>query len=166
MVTSSSSYLVAPKYSKTSFRCSQTDNLRLRITVEHWMTENSDECNEAIGNFAEDWSERPELPEAIDGSTIDEFASANDGFATPGELKNKDTTADIVPSTSESGHEEKIDDPLPTSSEEIGALTLVQSMDMEGCGSRQCGEVHAVTGSEVSQAEEAISCEIKVVSST
>lgn len=100
-------------------------------------SENSDECNEAIADIAEVWSELSKFPEAVDGSTVDEFVSADDDVATTGELENEDYIADIVPSTSESRHNDQSnDDPLPTSSEVIGALALVRRFcaNVEGCG--------------------------------
>lgn len=60
--------------------------------------------------------------------------SADDDVRTSGELENEDYIADIVPSTSDSGHNDQ-SDPLPTSSEVIGALALVQRFcaKVEGC---------------------------------
>ncbi|KAH6933369.1 hypothetical protein HPB50_014469 [Hyalomma asiaticum] len=86
---------------------------------------------------AEVWSELAEFPGAIDGSTFDEFVSANDDVAIMGQLQDEDYVADVVPTTSQSDSNKEIDDgPWPTSSEVISALALVRRycMNMEGCG--------------------------------
>lgn len=82
---------------------------------------------------------------AFDQSTVDEFVSVDGGIATTGEPGN------IVPSTSEGGHNgESNDNPLPRSFEVIGSLALVRALLRE-FGKlqpqllrlfRQCGEVH------------------------
>ncbi|KAL1469821.1 hypothetical protein MTO96_040853, partial [Rhipicephalus appendiculatus] len=108
------SFFVADVTNETIRKCSR----RASFHVPGDDSENSDECNEAIAGVAEVWSELSKFPEAVDGSTVDEFVSADDDVATTGELENEDYIADIVPSTSESGHNDQSnDDPLPTSSE-------------------------------------------------
>ncbi|KAH6947424.1 hypothetical protein HPB50_018911 [Hyalomma asiaticum] len=81
-------------------------------------------------------SELAEFPGAIDGSTFDEFVSADDVTIT-GQLQDEDYVPDVVPTTSQSGSNKEIDDgPLPTSSEVISALALDRRycVNMEGCG--------------------------------
>ncbi|KAH6930769.1 hypothetical protein HPB50_018074 [Hyalomma asiaticum] len=80
---------------------------------------------------AEVWSELAEFPAAIDGSTFDEFVSADDDVAIMGQLQDEDYVADVVPTTSQSDSNKEIDDgPLPTSSEVISALALVRRPEM------------------------------------
>ncbi|KAH6948239.1 hypothetical protein HPB50_023287 [Hyalomma asiaticum] len=77
------------------------------------------------------------FPGAIDGSTFDEFVSADDDVAIMGQLQDEDYIADVVPTMSQSDSNKEIDDgPLPTSSEVISALALVRRycVNMEGCG--------------------------------
>ncbi|KAH6935295.1 hypothetical protein HPB50_005030 [Hyalomma asiaticum] len=86
---------------------------------------------------SEVWSELAEFPGAIDGSTFDEFVSADDDVAIMGQLQDEDYVADVVPITSQSDCNKEIDDGLlPTSSKVISALALVRRycVNMEGCG--------------------------------
>ncbi|KAH6931720.1 hypothetical protein HPB50_027312 [Hyalomma asiaticum] len=92
---------------------------------------------DTAGVSAEVWSELAEFLGAIDGSTFDEFVSADDDVAIMGQLQDEDYVAGVVPTTSQSDSNKEIDDgPLPTSSEVISALALVQRycVNMEGCG--------------------------------
>ncbi|KAH6942676.1 hypothetical protein HPB50_009227 [Hyalomma asiaticum] len=92
---------------------------------------------ENAGVSAEVWSELAEFPGAINGSTFDEFVSADDDVAIMAQLQDKNYVADVVPPMSQSDSNKEIDDgPLPTSSEVISALALVwrYCVNMEGCG--------------------------------
>ncbi|KAH6946172.1 hypothetical protein HPB50_011986 [Hyalomma asiaticum] len=62
------------------------------------------------GVSAEVWSELAEFPGAIDGSTFDEFVSADDDVAIMGQLQDEHYVADVVPTTSQSDCNEEIDD--------------------------------------------------------
>ncbi|KAH8033728.1 hypothetical protein HPB51_015717 [Rhipicephalus microplus] len=89
-------------------------------------TPNSDSTEDTAGVFAEVWNELAEFPGAIDGSTFDEFVSADD-VPIMGQLQDADYIADVVPTTNQSDSNVEIDDdPLPTSSEVISALALVR----------------------------------------
>ncbi|KAH6925105.1 hypothetical protein HPB50_001017 [Hyalomma asiaticum] len=99
---------------------------------------NSDGSTEdTAGVSTKVWSELAAFPGAIDGSTFDEFISADDDVAIMGQLQDEDYVADVVPTTSQSDCNKEIDDgPLPTSSKVISALALVRRycVNMEGCG--------------------------------
>ncbi|KAH6939940.1 hypothetical protein HPB50_022678 [Hyalomma asiaticum] len=101
-------------------------------------TPNSDDSTEdTAGVSAEVWSELAEFPGAIDGSTFDEFVSADDDVAIIGQLQDEDYVADVVSTMSQSDSNKEIDDgSFPTSSEGISALELVRRycVNMEGCG--------------------------------
>ncbi|KAH6945990.1 hypothetical protein HPB50_010999 [Hyalomma asiaticum] len=102
-------------------------------------TPSSDDSTEdTAGVSTEVWSELAEFPGAIDGSTFDEFVSADDDVAIMGQLQDEDYVADVVPTTSQSDSNKEIDDsPLPTSSEVISALAALvrrYCVNMEGCG--------------------------------
>ncbi|KAH6932821.1 hypothetical protein HPB50_009937 [Hyalomma asiaticum] len=77
-------------------------------------TPNSDDSTEGTAGVssAEVWSELAEFPGAIDGSTFDEFVSADDDVAIMGRLQDEDYVADVVPTTSQSDCNEEIDDGL------------------------------------------------------
>ncbi|KAH7948638.1 hypothetical protein HPB51_028431 [Rhipicephalus microplus] len=99
-------------------------------------TPNSDSTEDTAGVSAEVWNELAEFPGAIDGSAFDEFVSADDDVPIMGQLQDEDYIADAVPTTSQSDSNMEIDDsPLPTSSEVISALALVQRycLNGEGC---------------------------------
>ncbi|KAH8026405.1 hypothetical protein HPB51_020389 [Rhipicephalus microplus] len=88
------------------------------------------------GVSAEVWNELAEFPGAMDGSTFDEFVSADDEVAIMNQLQDEDYIADVVRNTSQSDSNKEIDDgPLPTSSEVISALALVRRyfVNLEGC---------------------------------
>ncbi|KAH6947539.1 hypothetical protein HPB50_019684 [Hyalomma asiaticum] len=96
-----------------------------------------DSTEDTAGVSAEVKSELAEFPGAIDGSTFDEFVSADNDVAIMGQLQDEDYIADVVPATSQSNSNKEIDDgSLPTSSEVTSALALVQHycVNMEGCG--------------------------------
>ncbi|KAH6947703.1 hypothetical protein HPB50_020783 [Hyalomma asiaticum] len=100
-------------------------------------TQSVHSTEDTAGVSAEVWSELAEFPGAIDGSTFEEFVSADDDVAIMGQLQDEDYVADVVPTTSQSDCNEEIDDgPLPTSSEVISAFALVRRycVNMEGCG--------------------------------
>lgn len=94
----------------------------------------SSEDGEAIADVVEVFTELSEFPDAVDGSTADEFVSVDDGVATTGELENEDYVADGSPNSS--GYEENDEEPLPTASEVMDALALVRRFcaNVEGCG--------------------------------
>ncbi|KAH6945037.1 hypothetical protein HPB50_006958 [Hyalomma asiaticum] len=77
-------------------------------------TPNSDDSTEdTAGVSAEVWSELAEFPGAIDGSTFDEFVSADDDFTIMGQLQDEDYVADVL-TTSQSDSNKEIDNgPLP-----------------------------------------------------
>ncbi|KAH6924952.1 hypothetical protein HPB50_027023 [Hyalomma asiaticum] len=65
-------------------------------------TPNSDGSTEdTTGVSAEVWSELAEFPGVINGSTFDEFVSADDDVAIMGQLQH-DYVTDVVPTTSQS----------------------------------------------------------------
>ncbi|KAH8037098.1 hypothetical protein HPB51_008522 [Rhipicephalus microplus] len=99
-------------------------------------TSNSDSTEDTAGVSTEVWNELAEFPGAIDGSTFDEFVSADDDVPIMGQIQDEDYIADVVPTTSQSDSSMEIDDgPLPTSSEVISALALVRRycLNVEGC---------------------------------
>ncbi|KAH6947508.1 hypothetical protein HPB50_019584 [Hyalomma asiaticum] len=101
-----------------------------------YAVDNKGSTEDTTGVSAGVWSELAEFPGAIDGSTFDEFVSANGDVAIMGQLQD-DYVADVVPTTSQSNCNKEIDDgPLPTSSEVISALALVRRycVNMEGSG--------------------------------
>ncbi|KAH6948238.1 hypothetical protein HPB50_023286 [Hyalomma asiaticum] len=72
-------------------------------------TPNSDDSTEdTAGVSAEVWSKLAEFPGAIDGSTFDEFTSADDDVAIMGQLQDEDYVADVVPTTSQSNCNKKL----------------------------------------------------------
>ncbi|KAH8019434.1 hypothetical protein HPB51_019407 [Rhipicephalus microplus] len=106
-----------------------------RMPGDH--TPNSDSTEDTAGVSAEVRNELGKFPGAIDGSTFEEFVSADDDVPIMGQLQNEDYIADVVPTTSQSDSSMEIDDgPLPTSSEVISALALARCycLNVEGCG--------------------------------
>ncbi|KAH8036754.1 hypothetical protein HPB51_004268 [Rhipicephalus microplus] len=90
-------------------------------------TPNSDSTEDTAGVSAKVWNELAGFPGAIDGSTFDEFVSADDDVPIMGQLQDEDYIADVVPTTSQTDSNMEIDDgPLPTSSEVISARALVR----------------------------------------
>ncbi|KAH8031186.1 hypothetical protein HPB51_013643 [Rhipicephalus microplus] len=117
-------------------------------------TPNSDSTEDTTGVSAEVWNELAEFPGAINGSTLDEFVSADDDVPIMGQLQDENYIADVVPTTSQSDSNMEIDDgPLPTSSEVISALVLVRRycLNVEGC-SLSCSDSDNVEACVLSQA--------------
>ncbi|KAH8040612.1 hypothetical protein HPB51_011927 [Rhipicephalus microplus] len=91
-------------------------------------TPNPDSTEDTAGVSAEVWNELAEFPGAIDGSTFDEFVSADDDVPIMGQLQDEDYIADVVPTTSQSNSNMEIDNgPAPTSSEVVRALALIDA---------------------------------------